>query len=184
MPSLGIAPVPGGAPAIWSCGCRAGAGFMRLSGEGGVYPFWRLGFRQCSFSHITRVFPAPRPYASARPLVSWHAIVPFTFRILSKPSDPGISSKFLPAKPGIQQGASRRSHVLMHIDRGHPVIEHSHAPPPEAAVVTNREQKARRPTGPLTSIRRLTHALAAAAGMTRNGDPSTTLSYGLGNGPE
>ena len=84
---------------------------MRLSGGGGVYPFWRLGFRQFSFGHITRVFPALRPYASARPLVCWHAIVPFTFRILSKPSDPGISSKFLPAKPGIQQGASRRSHV-------------------------------------------------------------------------
>ena len=70
-------------------------------------------------------------------------------------------------------------HVLVHIDRGHPVIKHSHAPPPEAAVVTNREHKARRPTGPLTSIRRLTHALAAAAGMTRNGDPSTRLGYGL-----
>jgi hypothetical protein len=109
MPSLGIAPVPGGTPAIWSCGCRAGTGFMRLSGRGGIYPFWRLGFRQYSFSHITRVFPARRPYALARPLVSWHAIVPFTFRILSKPSDPGISSKFLPAEPGIQQGASRRS---------------------------------------------------------------------------
>src|SRR5271166_5861590 len=44
---------------------------------------------------------------------------------------------------------------------------------------TNREQKARRPTKPLTSIRRLTHALAAAAGMTRNGDPSTKLCHGL-----
>jgi transposase len=30
---------------------------------------------------------------------------------LSKPSDPGISSKFLPARPGIQQGASRRSQI-------------------------------------------------------------------------
>lgn len=50
-----------------------------------------------------------------------------------KPSDPGISSEFLPAEPGIQQDASRRSHVLVHIDRGDPVIQHSHAPPPEAA---------------------------------------------------
>ena len=71
-------------------------------------------------------------------------------------------------------------HVLVHIDRGHPVIQHSHAPPPEAASETNREHTACRPTGPLTSIRRLTHALAAAAGMTRNGDPSTTLNHGLG----
>src|SRR6266568_3942772 len=35
-----------------------------------------------------------------------------------KPSDPGIPSKFLPAEPGIQQGASRRSHVLVDIDSG------------------------------------------------------------------
>jgi hypothetical protein len=31
------------------------------------------------------------PYAWARPPVSWHAIVPFTFRILGQPSDPEIS---------------------------------------------------------------------------------------------
>jgi hypothetical protein len=58
-------------------------------------------------------------------------------------------------------------------------MHHFHVPPPEAALRTNREQKAGRPTGPLTSIRRLTHALAAAAGMTRNGDPSTKLFSGL-----
>ncbi len=57
-----------------------------------------------------------------------HAIVPFTFRILSKPSDPGISSEFLPAQPGIQQGASRRSHVFMHVDPGDALIQHLHAP--------------------------------------------------------
>ncbi len=92
----------------------------------------------------------------------------FSLRVSApgKASDPGISSEFLPAEPGIQQGASRRSHVLVHIDRGHPVMHHFHVPPPEAALRTNREQKAGRPTGPLTSIRRLTHALAAAAGMT------------------
>jgi len=57
-----------------------GTGFVRLSGGGKVYPGWRLGFRQSSFSHIARVPSARRPYASARPLVSWHALVPFTFR--------------------------------------------------------------------------------------------------------
>ena len=41
----------------------------------------RLGFRQSSFNHIARVPSARRPYASARPLVSWHALVPFTFQI-------------------------------------------------------------------------------------------------------
>lgn len=54
---------------------------MRLTGRGKVYPGWRLGFRQSSFSRIARVPTARRPYASARPLVSWHALVPFTFQI-------------------------------------------------------------------------------------------------------
>ena len=62
-------------------------------------------------------------------------------------------------------------------------MHHFHAPPPEAALRINRERKAGRPTGPLTSIRRLTHALAAAAGMTRNGDPSTDFST-ASNGPK
>ena len=29
--------------------------------RGTFYPFWRLGFRQSSFRHITRIFPARRP---------------------------------------------------------------------------------------------------------------------------
>ena len=29
--------------------------------RGTSYPFWRLGFRQSSFRHITRIFPARRP---------------------------------------------------------------------------------------------------------------------------
>src|SRR6266576_7214933 len=44
-----------------------------------------------------------------------------------KPSDPGISSESLPAEPGIQQGASRRSHVLMHVDPGDALVQHFHA---------------------------------------------------------
>src|SRR5215831_15915770 len=66
---------------------RLQASFRR----GTSYPFRRLGFRQSSFRHITRIFPARRPYAWARPPVSWHAIVPFTFRILGQPLDPEIS---------------------------------------------------------------------------------------------
>ena len=82
MPSLGIA------PRHWRCartqrhaGAVPGPGFVRLSGGGKVYPGWRLGFRQSSFSRIARVPSARRPYASARPLVSWHALVPFTFQL-------------------------------------------------------------------------------------------------------
>ena len=36
---------------------RLQASFRR----GTSYPFWRLGFRQSSFRHITRIFPARRP---------------------------------------------------------------------------------------------------------------------------
>ena len=75
-------------PRHWRCartqrhaGAVPGPGFMRLSGGAKFYPGWRLGFRQSSFSHIARVPAARRPYASARPLVSWHALVPFTFQI-------------------------------------------------------------------------------------------------------
>ena len=55
------------------------------------YPFWRLGFRQSSFRHIARISRRTAPYAWARSPVSWHAIVPFTFRLLGQPLDPEIS---------------------------------------------------------------------------------------------
>jgi len=55
----------------------------------------------------------PRTQRLARSLLSWHAIVPFTFRIQVKPSDhhqtQGPPFESFPAAPGIQQGASRRS---------------------------------------------------------------------------
>ena len=66
---------------------RLQASFRR----GTSYPFRRLGFRQSSFRHITRISRRAAPYASARPPVSWHAIVPFAFRLLGQPSDPEIS---------------------------------------------------------------------------------------------
>ena len=66
---------------------RLQASFRR----GTSYPFWRLGFRQSSFRHITRISRRAAPYAWARPPVSWHAIVPFTFRVLGQPLDPETS---------------------------------------------------------------------------------------------
>ena len=65
---------------------RLQASFRR----GTSYPFWRLGFRQSSFRHITRISRRAAPYAWARPPVSWHAIVPFAFRLLGQPLDPEI----------------------------------------------------------------------------------------------
>ena len=99
-----------------------------------------------------------------------------------KPSDPGISSEFLPAEPGMQQGASRRSHLLVHVDPGDALIQHFHAPghllqrhpPPMGQGVP----PARAPD----QYRRLTHAHAAATGVTRQGAPAPDLST-ASNGP-
>src|SRR6266702_4245798 len=99
-----------------------------------------------------------------------------------KPSDPGIPSKFLPAEPGIQQGASRRSHVLVHVDPRDALVHHSHTvghllqrhPPPDG----NR-RAARQSPG---QYRRLTHAHAAATGGTRHRAPAPNL-HTASNGP-
>jgi hypothetical protein len=74
-----------------------------------IFTCWRLGFRQSSFSHITRVPQRAVPYAWARPLLSWHAIVPFRFPVQVSHQTQEPPSKSLPAEPEIQQGASRRS---------------------------------------------------------------------------
>jgi hypothetical protein len=52
---------------------------------------------------------SPHPYAWARPLLSWHALVPFTFRIQVSHQTQEPPFEFLPAALGIQQGASRRT---------------------------------------------------------------------------
>ena len=66
---------------------RLQASFRR----GTSYPFWRLGFRQSSFRHITRIFPARRPVrlgTAAGFLACYFPPVILSDR--SKPSDPGI----------------------------------------------------------------------------------------------
>ena len=89
-----------------SAGC--GTGFGRLSGGRIIFACWRLGFRQSSFSHITRVPQRAVPYVWARPLLFWHAIVPVRFpvQVSHQTQEPPFES--LPAEPGIQQSASRR----------------------------------------------------------------------------
>ncbi len=74
------------------------------------YTFWRLGFRQSSFRHIARIFPAHRPYAWARLPVSWHAVfpgLPFRGRVSHQIQRHLLSS--LPATRAIQQCASWRT---------------------------------------------------------------------------
>jgi len=52
---------------------------------------------------------ATTPYAWAQPVVSWHALVPFPFRVQVSHRTQEPPSEFLPAMPGMQQGASWRS---------------------------------------------------------------------------
>jgi hypothetical protein len=69
---------------------------------------WRFDFGQSSSRHIPRVPQRAAPYAWARPLLSWHAVVPFTFRIQVSHRTQEPPSEFLPAELGIHQGASWR----------------------------------------------------------------------------
>src|SRR2546430_2264764 len=92
MPGQGIAPAP---QRITACCCNSaagtGAGYRRLSGGGLLTPSgdWDSGNPAFAISRGSSRRAAP--YAWARPPVSWHAIVPFTFRVLGQPSDPEIS---------------------------------------------------------------------------------------------
>jgi hypothetical protein len=91
MPSLGIAPAPedyGARPPITPQGrYRLQAPFRQAF----TCAFWRLGFRQSGFRHITRISRRTAPDAWARPPVSWHAIFPCILSDSGKPSDPEIS---------------------------------------------------------------------------------------------
>ncbi len=85
-------------------------GFRRLSGRCGSCTFWRLGLRQSSFRHITRIPRRAAPYAWTRPPVSWHAIFPFSpfgswvSHQIQRPLLPS-----LPATRAIQQCTSWRT---------------------------------------------------------------------------
>src|SRR3954453_1078057 len=108
MPSLGIAPHPGG------CVGQPTKLTQDEAPVTGVFPAdatLRLleDFRQSSFRPIARVPQRTAPYAWARPLISWHALVPSSLSASGKPSDPGTSLQVPPSCAGIRQGASRRT---------------------------------------------------------------------------
>ena len=122
MPSLGIAPIPGGAPAIWSCGRRDGTGFRRFP-AGVTLPLLEIRVEAVQLQPYRAGPPARRPYALARPLVSWHAIVPFTFRILVShqtqeypPNSSRLSREYNKAPRGAARSAS--SPMLSGVMRG------------------------------------------------------------------
>ena len=66
-----------------------------FSGRCGSCTFWRLGLRQSSFRHITRIPRRAALDAWTRPPVSWHAIFPVHL------SDPGsaIRSRDISSRP-------------------------------------------------------------------------------------
>jgi hypothetical protein len=59
--------------------------------------------------------------------VAHHALVPFTFRIQVSHQTQEPPSEFLPAAPGIQQGASRRIGFADDSARDHANEGHTHA---------------------------------------------------------
>lgn len=70
---------------------------------------WGLDFRQFSFGHIVRVSRHPALDASRRPPLSGHAAFPFGFHFQVGQVTQEPPSEFLPAVPGIQRSASRRT---------------------------------------------------------------------------
>ena len=70
---------------------------------------WGLGFKQSSLGHIARVLQHPALNASRRPPLSRHATFPLSFHLEVGQVTHGPPSESIPAAPGIQQGASRRT---------------------------------------------------------------------------
>ena len=66
---------------------RLQASFRR----GTSYPFWRLGFRQSSFRHITRIFPARRPVRLGAATGFLACYCPLHLSGQGQPLDPEIS---------------------------------------------------------------------------------------------
>src|SRR5258705_3519349 len=102
MPSLGIALRPGGCVGKCAIPTQGTAPVQTSFRWMAACIDWRFGFGQSSSRHIPRVPQRAAPYAWARPLLSWHALVP------QDPFEPEVShqtqeppSEFLPAELGI-----------------------------------------------------------------------------------
>src|SRR5574341_24256 len=98
MPGWGIAPAPRGLrQALGHPAAGTGAGFRRLSGGRLICTFRRLGFRQSSFRHVTRIPRHTTPYAWACAAGFLACYCPLHFSDSGQPSDPEISP-LIPAR--------------------------------------------------------------------------------------
>jgi len=105
MPSLGIAPGPGGLQQVHvHPAAGAGTGYRRLSGGRPVAPSGDCALGSVAVRHITRAPRPIAPYAWARRPVLWHAIFSFFLSGSDKPSGPGISPPIPPYFVGDMSG--------------------------------------------------------------------------------
>src|ERR1039457_481713 len=92
MPCQGIAPAPRRIAASDRLSRRRGRRRLQVSFRRAfTCTFWRLGFRQSGFRHITRISRRTAPDAWARSPVFCHAIFPCVLSNSGKASDPEIS---------------------------------------------------------------------------------------------
>ena len=93
-------------------GFTSGHGTAPVTGvipAGAHFHHWRLGFKQSSLGHIVRVLRHPDLYASSRPPLPRHALVPFRFPLQVNRATHEPPSESVPTAQGIQRSASRRT---------------------------------------------------------------------------
>ncbi len=172
MPSLCIATRPGGVPGTWSSGNRAGAGSMRISGGRQSYTCWRLGFRQYSFNHIARVPQHPAPAHGHGRCFPGMLLSPAAFRLQVShqtqeypPNSSRLNREYSRAPRGAVMSLCTSIPATRSCSTFTPATSRAAKPP-------SGHGQACRPPEPRSENRRLTHAHAEAAGVTRQGAPA------------
>ena len=172
MPSLGIAPRPGGVPGTWSSGNRAGAGSMRISGGRQIYTCWRLGFRQYSFNHIARVPQHPAPAHGHGRCFPGMLLSPAAFRLQVShqtqeyPPNPSRLNREYNRAP---RGAAMSLCTSIPATRSYSTFICAAT---SCSGTPQRMGTSAPPARAPDQYRRLTHAHAAATGVTRHRAPA------------
>ena len=138
---------------------KHGAGFRRISGGWDLASSGDWDIRKSSFRHIARAPRCTVPYVWTRPPISWHALVPFTFRVQVEPYGPRIS---LRVPPGYAGDTTRR------------LVAHIHDPPSAATPAPEHR------TGRRARRRRSRRRAGRVAGWTAPGPRPRGLSRSRG----